>query len=291
MSLEKIYAALEKNNLQNGIVYVTTQDNRLLELYVFGGIIINIRSNSLSVVDAINTILEGAVKDIKAGGTVVKITNIQPFVVKKLLSLTAPYIFSPQKPKLPAIVRALKLMGYTAKSDIGEIRDLTNDIALEISKINPKLNIDKVTIQNRIRKLKETYGMEMLGLASDFMPAGDKETLAWIFDYVNLDESNALLDNIMYFIFFGEFLEQPITAKLKKDEGFGGKSGFVKLSKIIYQRFSGNSSATIFYQNKQKATLEISWNTEKKSDFLLTKPDMERLGLKEGDIITLILAK
>jgi hypothetical protein len=291
MSLEKIYAALAKNNLQDGIVYVTTQDNRLLEVYVFGGIIINVRSNSLSVVDAINTILEGAVKDVKAGGPVAKANNIQPFVVKKLLPLTTPYIFSPQKPKLPAIVRALKLMGHTAKSDIGEIRDLTNVIALEISKINPKLNIDKVTIQNRIRKLKETYGMEMLGLASDFMPAGDKETLAWIFDYVNLGESNALLDNIMYFIFFGEFSEQPITAKIKKDEGFGAKSGFVRLSKVIYQRFSDNSSATIFYQNKQKAALGINWITEKKPDILFTNPDMERLGLNEGAVITLIPAR
>lgn len=291
MPLEKIYAALGENNLYNGIVYVTTQDNRLLEVHVFGGIIINIRSTAMPLADAMNTILEGAIKDIRATGTIVRINNIQPFVVKKLLPLSAPYVFSSQKLKLSAIVQLLKLIGYTAKSDISEIIALTGDIAREISKTNAKFTIDRVTVQNRIRRLRETYGIEMAGLASDFMPAGEKETLAWILDYVNLDESSALLDNIVCFIFFGEFFEQPMTAKLKKDEGFGAKPGFVRLSKTIYQKFLDNTRVEVFYQNKQKASLGISWSTGKKPDILLSKPDMERLGLTEGDTITLIPAK
>lgn len=263
----------------------------MLEAHVFGGIIINIRSTAMPFVDAMNTILGGSVKDIKAAGTVVKPGNIQPFVVKKLLPLAAPYVFSSQKLKLPVMMQTLKLMGYATRSDISEIRAITDDIVREISKVNTKFAINRITTQNRIKRLKETYGIEMLGLANDIMPEGEKEAFVWILDYINLDESNALLDNVAYFIFFGEFLEQLITAKSKKDDRFGAKQGFIKLSKTTYQKFSDKNNAAIFYQNKQKASFGINWISDKKSDILFAKSDLENLGLAEGDTVTLILSK
>ena len=94
---------------------------------------------------------------------------------------------------------------------------------------------------------------------------------------------------IVYYIFFGRLINQLHAAKVKKDDGFGARAGSVKLSKAVYPQFPDKGNLLVFHQNRELGDMHITSSQDKRPEVIFAKPDLDRLGLKEGDSVILLL--
>jgi hypothetical protein len=94
---------------------------------------------------------------------------------------------------------------------------------------------------------------------------------------------------IVYYIFFGRLINQVHAAKIKKDDGFGARAGSVKLSRAVYPRFPDKGTLLVFHQNRELGSMLIKASPDKRPEVIFAKQDLDRLGLKDGDSVILLL--
>jgi hypothetical protein len=93
---------------------------------------------------------------------------------------------------------------------------------------------------------------------------------------------------VVYFIFLGEIFEPVFRTVVKKEAGFGAKVGHAMMSKVIYSVAAKSKSVVIFKGALEMGALNLLCHSEKKTGILITKTDLDNLGIRDGDTVSLL---
>ncbi len=77
----------------------------------------------------------------------------------------------------------------------------------------------------------------------------------------------------------------------KKESGLAAKVGFARLSKTVYNVASDNDIVVVFKGITKMGELDLRWNTEKKPGIFIAKADLDKISIRDGDAVCLVLIK
>ena len=180
-------------------------------------------------------------------------------------------------------------MGHLAKSgpDGLEAFDI---IADEITRRYPNFSLERADIKKRIYDFSNEYLASSPFLNSDTIPYDRREIGGWVFNSIVLHDS-ILKDVVLYAIFFGEMLWPVVKALAKKESGLAAKVGFARLSKTVYNVAPDNNIVAVFKGTTKMGELNLRWSTENKPGIFIAKADLDKINIKDGDAVSLVLNK
>jgi len=180
-------------------------------------------------------------------------------------------------------------MGHLTKSDDDGL-EAFDIIADEITKRYPNYSLEREVIKKRIYDFSNEYLASSPFLNSETIPYNRRKIGEWVFNSIVLQDS-ILKDVVLYFIFFGEMLRPVVKTFVKKELGLAAKVGSARVSRAVYHAAPDSNMVTIFMDNANLGELNLSWHTENKPGIRIPKADLDKLGLKDGDTISLVLNK
>jgi hypothetical protein len=215
--------------------------------------------------------------------------EFQTATIKKIFRVSAPLILAPDEASPQRLFNIIKLMGHLAKSDPDGL-EAFDIIADEITRRYPNFSLERANIKKRIYDFSNEYLASSPFLNSETLPYNRRKIGEWVFNSIVLQDS-ILKDVVLYFIFFGEMLRPVVKTFVKKELGLAAKVGSARVSRVVYHATPDSNMVTIFMGNANLGELNLSWHTENKPGILIPKADLDKLGLKDGDTISLVLNK
>ncbi len=288
MVIENIYQVFKNKNLESGTAQIVTASRQYIEAEVYAGVIVNIKSHSLSYEKIIECLLSGAGNQISVTPGEVQPEAVQPGTVEKLFHLTTGYSLDPDDTSPPRLLQMLRLMETLARSENGfaAFDIMTGEI---VSRYN-RFSLEGPVIKKRIDHFSNEFLIAIPSLNSRPMPADSRCIPGWVFESVAIPDS-LFKDILLYFIFFGEMFRPVFRTIVKKEAGFGAKVGFARISKAVYNAASNVSAAIIFKGATEVGSMNINWHAENKTGVMITQADLDRLGVKDGDTVSLVFTK
>lgn len=289
MPLENLYSMIKNRGFEEGHVYIITGSKHLIEADIYAAMIVNVKSRTLSHEQIMDALLAGDISRVNESPGSLKMEDFQTATIKRLFRISAPFLLANDDTTPKRLFNILKLMGHLAKSDSDGLESF-DIIASEINKLYHKFSLERVDIKKRIYDFSNEYLDSSPFLNSDTIPYNRREIIDWVFNSIVLSDS-ILKDVVLYSICFGEMLRPVIKTFAKRESGLAGKVGVARLSRVIYNVDSDSDMVTIFRGATEAGRLNLGWNAEKKSGILITKTDLDKLDIKDGDTVSLVLNK
>ena len=284
-----VYTAIENDGFEDGVIFITTTDNRLLELHLYAGLIINIKSRVLSAEEALKVITDGEFKGMNMLAKAVSLDTIQPAIIEKTLAVVGDRPFDPKRVPESRLVHLLGLLAYLASGSQSDYAAIFRKLTSRLESLYPDFSLDLMTIKRRIRDLYMSNGIEIPELPAETASHDSAAILNTVLNRTRLWDNTVLAATIIYYIFFGRLINQVHAAKVKKDDGFGARAGSLKLSKTVYPQFPDKGTLLVFHQNRELGEMLITASPDKRPEVIFAKLDLDRLSLKDGDSVILLL--
>jgi hypothetical protein len=289
MPLENLYSMIKKRGFEEGHIYIVNGSKHLIEAEMYAALIVHVKSRTLSYEQIIETILAGDISKADESPGSLKMDEFQTSTIKKIFRISAPFVLGPDGASPQRLFHILKLMGHLTKSDDDGL-EAFDIIADEITKRYPNFSLEREAIKKRIYDFSNEYLASSPFLNSDTIPNNRRKIGEWVFNSIALQDS-ILKDVVLYFIFFGKMLRPVVKTFAKKEPGLAAKAGTARLSRVVYHANPDSNMVTIFMGNANLGELNLSWHAENKPGILIPKANLDKLGLKDGDTISLVLNK
>ncbi|MGO9380282.1 MAG: hypothetical protein ACLPN1_16515 [Dissulfurispiraceae bacterium] len=289
MPLESLYSMIKNRGVEESHAYIITGSKHLIEADIYAALIVHVKSRTLSQQQIIDALLAGDISRVNESPSSLKMEEFQTATIKQLFHISAPFVLAPDDASPQRLFNILKVMGHLAKSGADGLETF-DIIADEITKIYYNFSLERVNVKKRIYDFANEYLASSPFLNSDTIPHSRREIIDWVFNSIVLNDS-ILKDVVLYFIFFGEMLRPVVRTFAKKESGLAAKVGSARLSKLVYKDAQDSNLVTVFKGTTGMGELKLSWNTENKPAILITKADLDKLNIKDGDILSLVLNK
>jgi hypothetical protein len=286
MPLEKLYSVIRKRGLGEGIVYIITGDKHLVEARIFNEVIVHVQSRALSNEQILDALLAGNIGEVSESPSKVNLLDIQPRTIAKTFHASAPFLFNTDDATAQRLLSLLRLLKYLMESSAGGAAAF-DTVTSEIQLACPKFSLDSATVRKRIDNFTNEFLIAYPFPNNETIPHDEHLIPGWIFNKITVPES-LFRDIFIYFIFFGEVFEQVIRTIVKKEAGFGAKVGHARMSRVIYSVAAKSSAVTLYKGATQTGELKLICHTEKKTGILITQTDLDKLGIRDGDTVSLI---
>lgn len=288
MSLEKLYSVIKKKSFEVGQAYIITGSKHLIEAQIYSAVIVRVKSRTLSYEQIIEALLADDISRVNESPENVKLEDIQPLTIEKTFRASAPFAIDPGDTSPQRLFNILRLMAYLAKTPEGfNAFDIMAD---EILKKYPCFSLERTEIRKRIYDITTDYFSASPFLNSDTIPSNRRLIPDWVFSSGVIADS-VLKDVLLYFIFFGEMLQPVARSIVKRESGFGAKTGFARISKVAHSAAANSNSAIIFKGSSKMGELNITFHSENKPGILITQADLGKLYIKDGDTVSLVFNK
>jgi hypothetical protein len=290
--LEKLYALLaNKGLLEAKCVYVITVGKHLIEARLLEGVLVNVKSRSLSQEQIIKSFLAGEISEVnEAPADMQNVGNdhIQAVTIIGTFPALFPIVFSSRNLSAPRAVGFLKVLKLLAGAE-ADVSSAFDYIAKEIQKKYHKFSLDPAVVKKRVEDFSiEFLSVETLPLIEP-LPVDSRSLLGWVLDKAAMNES-LFKDIFLAFAFWGEYFEPLFKTVVKKDAGFGAAVGVARVSKLFYGAASDRTTAKFFKDSRSAAAgdMKIHWHAEKNPEIRMTPVDLAKLGLADGDKVNTI---
>ena len=289
MPLENLYSVIKKRGFEEGHVYIITSSKHLIEVEIYAALIVHVKSRTLSYEHIIDALLADDISRVNESPGSLKMEEFQTATIKKVFRVSAPFILAPDEASPQRLFNIIKLMGHLAKSDPDGI-EAFDIIADEITRRYPNFSLERADIKRRIYDFSNEYLASSPFLNSDTIPSDRREIGDWVFNSIVLHDS-VLKDVVLYSVFFGVMLWPVVKTLAKKESGLAAKVGFARLSKKVYNLDSENNIVAVFKGITKMGELNLRWNTEKKPGIFIAKADLDKINIRDGDAVCLVLIK
>lgn len=285
-----IYSTIEEKNFDEGIAFIMTHKNSIIEAHIYSGIIINFKCLRLSLDQICNALSSGEINEITFQRTEVRPETAQARVIAHTFpGAVAASAIAPARTPLSKLLKISRLLSSLTKSDKDEGRKAFDLICRQIILHYPGFLPDASTIKKRIGRVADEFGISTKFLDNMPVPTDIYLIPEWVFSNFEAMGNGLMKDVALYYILFGEYLKKFVRTTAAMETSFGAKQGFAILSKAIYPQLQDNSIAIIFKGAEKVGEMKIDWHTDKKNTMLFTKVDLDKLGLDSGSKINLIL--
>jgi len=285
-----VYATIEEQGFDEGIIFMMTPDNSVIEAHLYSGIIIYFKSLRLSFEQICNALSSGDLTEITFRKSEIKPETARGLMLERTFpAAVAASAINPAKTTPSKLIRIARLISSLLKSDKETGRKACEIMSRQIAVLYPGFLPDIAAIKLRIGKLGEEFGITTTFFDNKPLPVDIYSTPEWVFTQFEAVNNSLMKEVILYFIFFGSIFKKAIRTTVEKETSLGAKQGFAILSKAIYPELKDSSSAIIFKGAEKIGEIKIDWHTDKKNTILFTKADLDTLGLENGNKINLIL--
>jgi hypothetical protein len=285
-----IYSLIEEKGFDDGMVFIALHDNTIINVTVYSGIIIFFKCPRLSFDQILATLSKGDIKDITFQKSAVNLETTHADVIAQTFpAAVAASALNPARTAFSRLLRIVRIMSGLTRLDNNHGGKAFDIVTRQISALYPGFLPDIATVKKRIDKLAEEFGVSTDFLADKPLPIDIYSTPQWVFTHFDAIGDSLMKEVVLYFIFFGEVIKKVITAVAEKETSLGAKQGYAILSKVLHPELKDCKSATIFNGTEKIGEIKIDWHTDKKNLALFTKADLDKLGLKSGNKINLIL--
>jgi hypothetical protein len=281
-----VYDEIWRRGLENGMLCATTTDNHMIEIYLYAGLIINVKMRGFSMAQALAVLAEGAIRDIGVRPGRVNTGDISAEVLEKTLMQTISRANLQDKVSALKLIRTFSLMLQAADGNEG-VKAVPALLEDYLSGINPNFSVKRLDMLSRLDQLKKLFG-DMFPFDYTKMPGEDKKAIAWVLDAIGPAAGNILAENMAYYVFFGELKDQVIVARAKKDDGLGAKKGALKLSQVKYPQLLSGSKVSVFYQMKKIADMPVNLHSGTNPEITFAWADLNSLGLQDGQLVAIV---
>jgi hypothetical protein len=287
---DNVYSLIEEKGFGDGMVFIALQDDTIINATLYSGIIISFKCPRLSFEQILTALAKGAIKNITFQKAEINLDTMQADVIAESFpAAVAASALNPKRTVLSRLLRTVRIMSGLAKLDQDHGSKSFDIVSRQISALYPGFLPDSATIKKRIDRLDEAFGISTGFLADRPLPGDMYSVPQWVFTQFDAISNSLMKDVVLYFIFFGEIFKRVITTVAEKETSLGAKQGFATLSKVVYPELKDSSSALIFNGAERVGEIKINWNADKKGAVLFTKADLDKVGLKSGNKINLIL--
>ena len=284
-----IYSVIEKKGFHDGIVFIVTQDNCSIEVHVYSGVIIWAKSPRLSLDQICETLAQVDLKEISFRESIESPDIVQAPLLARTFPAVAASAINPAATSPATLIKIVRLMPGLIKSDKDQGAHTFEVMRREIANRHAGFLSDVVTIKKRMFELDEKFGMGSLALEYKAMPDDLTAMPEWIFRHLDSIKDSTMKDSILYFLFFGRMPAKVIRLKIEQATSLGAKHGRGILSKIVYPGLQDRGSASLFRGADKIGDLKIDWDKDEKEPIVMTKADLDHLGLRKDDKINIIL--
>jgi hypothetical protein len=236
-----------------------------------------------------DALLTGDISRVNESPSSLKMEEFQTATIKKIFRVSAPLILAPDEASPQRLFNIIKLMGHLAKSDPDGL-EAFDIIADEITRRYPNFSLERADIKKRIYDFSNEYLASSPFLNSDTIPNDRREIGDWVFNSTVLHDS-ILKDVVLYAVFFGEMIWPVVKTVAKKEYGLATKVGFARLSKTVYNVAPDNNIVAVFKGATKMGELNLKWNTENKPGIFIAKADMDKINIRDGDEVSLVISK
>jgi hypothetical protein len=289
MQLDILYSIVRNKGLEDGIAYIVTGGAHLIEAQLYGGVIINVKSRTLSHDQIVEHLLAGDVKKVDVSQGDIKADAVQAGTIRDIFRASSQFVLTPGGIIPRRLFKLLRLLGSLAPDgarDFGAFDIIT----AEIMKRYANFSLDRALVRKRMEDFSNEFLIAVPSLDSRPMPADDHYMPGWILESVVMPESQ-FKDILIHYICFGEMFTPVLRTSVKKESGIGAKMGFARMSKTVYGTAAVSNNVVIFKGMTRMGDLHLTWHSENKSGILVTQADIEKLDIKDGDTVSLVLNK
>jgi hypothetical protein len=286
MPLEKLYACIKNKNLEEGTVYIITGDKHLVEVQIYYEVIVHVKSRTLSHEQIIDSLLSGNVGEVTESPSNISLDDIQPATIAKTFHACAPFIFNVDDAMVKRFLSLIRLLGYVVKSGADGFAAF-DVITTAIYGAYPKFSLESAIIKKRIEDFSNEFLIAYPFLNSEPLPPDGRLIPGWIFNRITIPDG-LFKDIFIYFIFLGDIFEPIFRTIVKKESSFGAKVDHARMSKVIYSAAAKSNSVVIFKGASKAGELNLLCHSEKKTGILITQTDLNKLGIRDGDTVSLI---
>ncbi len=286
MPLDKIYSVIKSNNIDEGIAYIITEDKHLIETRIYHGVIVHIESRTLSHEQMIDSLLSDHISEVALSPSNISLEEIQPATIEKTLHSCSPFVFNTDAALAQRLLSMIRLLGYLAKSGTDGFAAF-DVIATAILRAYPKFSLESSTIKKRIDDFSNEFLIACPFLNSEPLPPDGRLIPGWVFNRITIP-AGLFKDMFIYFIFLGDVFEPVFRTIVKKESSFGAKVGHARMSGVVYSAAAKSRAVTIFKGASKAGELNLLCHSEKKTGILITQTDLDKLGIKDGDTVSLI---
>jgi hypothetical protein len=284
-----VYSTIEEKSFDNGVAFILTPNAGIIEAHIFSSIIIFFKSIRLSFEQICSILSTGDVKDITFRKAEINPEIIQP----KVIAQTFPGALSassmhPARTPLNKSLNILQILPCLAKKENEDGRKAFDLVCKQIATHYRGFLSDVATLGVRVDKLSEEFDISTALLRKKAMPKDTYSIPGWVFDNFASFANGPMKDIILYYVFFGEVFKKMVRTNVEKEASLGAKQGYAVLSKEIYPELQDCKTASVYRGAEKHGDIMINWHGGKKGAFV-TKADMDKLRLKEGDQVNLIL--
>jgi hypothetical protein len=286
MLLGNIYTALRSRDLETGTVHISTTDMHRIDVHVYSGIIVDLDSFTLSLDQIIETLLSGDADSADVVAADVDPGSVKHEVIEKLFYESTHFALQPDGTSPARLLRILHVMASLARRETGIAA--FDMMASELVRRYRKFSLESATVRERIDSFSAEYLIAVLSPDSSSMPSGERNIPGWVFNSVTMPAS-FFREIVLYYIFFGELSRPVFRTVVKKEAGADAKAGFARISKAVYSATGSGSAAIIFKGAAEMGALDLAWHSENNTGLIIPQADLERLNVKDGDMVSLVL--
>lgn len=286
---DTIYSVIEKKGFQDGIIFIVTQDNCSIEVHVYSGVIIRAKAPRLSLEQICDTLTQGQLKEISFRESAESPTLAQAPLLACTFPAAAAAAINPAAASPSTLLKIVRLMSVLAKSDKDHGTRAFEVMRQEIAKRHAGFLSDVVTIRKRMFELDHRFGLVSLALEHKAMPDDLTAMPEWLFERTDSIKDSTMKEGVLFFLFFGRTSDRVLRVKIEQATSLGAKHGRGILSKTVYPGLTDSGSASMFRGADKIGDLKIDWDKNEKETIVMTKADLDHLGLHKDDKINIIL--
>jgi hypothetical protein len=284
-----IYKTIEEKGFDNGVAFITTPNESIIEAHIYSGIIIYIKSLRLSFDQIYGILSSGDIKEISFRKAEVKADIVQPQVITQTFpKAVSAFVTNLGTTPLIKLITVVNLLSVLTRVDEKEGMKAFDIMCRQLSTVYPEFLPEVSTLNKRMGRVADEFGIPAEFFRNKSLPANIYSAPTWVFSNLESLPTGSMKDVILYFIFFGNMFPKAIRTTVGKETSLGAKQGYATLSKAVHAELQNNSSASIFRGTEKLGDIKINWNTDKKSTALFTKADMDKLGLQNDEKVNLI---
>ena len=285
-SLERLYSVARTKNLHNGVAYIITGDRNIIEARLYNDILINLTSRKLSHEQIMGCLLSGDVSEIGEGSADIKLDDVQAATIAETFPACSSLLFSTDDRLVQRLFDVMQVLACLSNAG-AEGRAAFGVVYDEITKSFPKFSLSGETIRKRIDEFLNDFLIAYPFGDNEPVPSDSRLLPGWVFDRLKMPPG--MFRNIfVHYIFFGDIFESVVRTIIKKDNSFGAKIGHARMSRIIYSDAAKSGIVIIFKGALEVGRLKLINHTEKKTGIQITQTDLDKLGIRDGDTVSLI---
>lgn len=286
--MEKLYTAFREQRFETGKAQIVLTNGQEFDVDVYRRHVVGVKLPSDAISKAVLQLTANLIRQVRVQEQTIEAAAFSPMVVQAAFAACFRELRS-QPDAARRFADSLRLLAMLAKQGDKVAGPALSHVSRELTSAEPTFSSAAASVISRWKQVCTDAGIG--GLPPFDATSTDAEVIQWAVGGADALGAGPVSENILHFAFTGKLLHRMVSAKVRKEGGLGAKAGSARASKALYEaKAGGQSTARFFIGAKELGTIPVAWASLSGPEFMLTKADLDRLQLKDGDSVSVVFS-